>query len=181
MKEYGASYSMNVPDKVCVEWRDDSGKKHDAEFDTLELAKDFMETEVKEGLFRIKDVLELWLGRICEEARAGTFTSGVYSTNPNEVGLCIAVGWTEGYEESPKLIQQMEGETRWTLSGKVAHNSGALRCDYDGDWLMPIAESDDGDVFDTSIAIVDERDIKYLSGELEFATEEVKKGRLKIV
>lgn len=70
--------------------------------------------------------------------------------------LCLVFGYEDGYD--PDLChQRMFGNTLYTLCCKLAINIDDLQCDYDIDWYMPWSEN--GDVYDTNGAVVDDLDV----------------------
>lgn len=110
-------------------------------------------------------------------ARSGKFNDGVWYTQPNEQELSVVLGWEDGYEEEDGLIQRQEGDTLWTLCGKVAYNVDDLQCDYDIDWYMP--SDSNGDIYDTSMAIhTAYEDYKWFYDELVRASQLIKEGKL---
>lgn len=91
--------------------------------------------------------------------------------------LCLVVGWGEGYDEDATLYQQLEGNTLWTLCGKLAFNVSALQCDYGWDWYMPYAEN--GEVYDTDTAITGDEVFEYWEDEAKDIIKRVNRGVLK--
>ena len=94
--------------------------------------------------------------------------------------ICLVLGWQDGYDEDSDSYQKKEGDTLYTLCGKLAYNCDDLQCDYDFDWYMPYAEN--GDVYDTSMAISkrsEGSDFAWWLGECDTIITLLNKGELK--
>lgn len=91
--------------------------------------------------------------------------------------LCLVVGWEEGYDKGEKFQREENGEI-YTLCGKVAINIDDLQCDYDMDWYMPYSE--DGDIYDTNMALEGADDLDFFVGEAKVIAEMMNKGELKL-
>lgn len=94
--------------------------------------------------------------------------------------ICLVLGWEGGYDEASGNYQKKEGNTLYTLCGKLAYNCDDLQCDYDFDWYMPYAEN--GDVYDTSMAISkrsDGEDFAWWLDECDTIITLLNKGELK--
>lgn len=91
--------------------------------------------------------------------------------------LCLVVGWEEGHDKGEKFQREENGKI-YTLCGQVAINIDDLQCDYNMDWYMPCNE--DGDVYDTNVALEGADDLDFFVGEAKVIAEMMNKGELKI-
>ena len=91
--------------------------------------------------------------------------------------LCLVFGWDVGYDKG-EAYQQQVGDTLYTLCSKLAVNIDDLQCDFDMDWYMPYEE--DGEVYDTCMAVTKPFDFKWYREEADTIIEKLNNGELKV-
>lgn len=116
------------------------------------------------------------LAEMTADKNSGTWHC-VLEVLENGQELCLVVGWETGYDKGEKFQQEVDGEI-YTLCGKIAVNVDDLQCDYNFDWYMPYSE--DGDVYDTDMALNGSEDLDFFEGEAKVIAEMMNKGELKV-
>ena len=117
------------------------------------------------------------LARMVQDNNSGTWHQ-VLETTDDEREICLVVGWEDGYEKGEKFQQDNGDGTVRTLCGKIAVNIDDLQCDYDVDWEMPHWE--DGEVYDTSMALVGAEDLPFFEAEARAVALLINRGELEV-